>query len=353
MACSVIAHGVVLGGLALIPVRQLLPVHAEATPVTPREILIGDRLYFVTQLPSLSAPPPAAKQKQHRTALAGKARQTLIQPDSPGAASLVDPLPSFEIRAARTPESEISGEHANILSVNPQPLDLPNRLIVPPGNAIAEGGDSNSTGATEAGDSAAPPLSSSPVVRETAGDRTGTAADNTWKTSTVASKNELPTQPEAKIIERSPSGNFDAVIVQASPNPSAEGSLLQGRPVYTVYIAVGTPKDWMLYFCVPGESASASTGPVVRLNPSAVVRPPWPTHLVVPQMAPPAGEKYVLIHGSVDVTGKFQNLTIVRPLANGAADGLLNSLAAWEFRPATKDGVPVVVEALLSIPLKS
>jgi hypothetical protein len=75
-------------------------------------------------------------------------------------------------------------------------------------------------------------------------------------------------------------------------------------------------------------------------------------HLVVPKIALSAGEKYILIHGSIDVTGRFRNLTIHRPVLSGAVDGLLSSLTDWEFRPATKDGVPVAVEALLSIPLK-
>ena len=29
---------------------------------------------------------------------------------------------------------------------------------------------------------------------------------------------------------------------------------------------------------------------------------------------------------------------------------LLQALASWEFRPATKDGVPIMVEVLLCIP---
>jgi hypothetical protein len=54
--------------------------------------------------------------------------------------------------------------------------------------------------------------------------------------------------------------------------------------------------------------------------------------------------KNILVHGSIDVTGRFQNLIIVRPLANAAPDSLLSSLAAWQFRLATKDGVPVVAK---------
>jgi hypothetical protein len=200
-----------------------------------------------------SLPRHRAKQKEHGLALAGNARQTLIQPESPGPARIVEPLRSFQIRAELNPDSEVNAEHTNILSVNPQPLDLPNHLIVPSGNAIAEGAHRSSAGAAGTDDSAGPPQSSSPVIRETVENRTETSTDNTWSPFTVASPIEPPAQPKQKIIERSSSGNFDAVVVQASPSPGAEGSLLKGPPVYTVYIAVGTPKDtpkdWMLYLC--------------------------------------------------------------------------------------------------------
>jgi hypothetical protein len=42
----------------------------------------------------------------------------------------------------------------------------------------------------------------------------------------------------------------------------------------------------------------------------------------------------------------------VRPILPETDRAILASLAQWEFRAATKDGVPVKVEFLLSIPGK-
>jgi hypothetical protein len=72
---------------------------------------------------------------------------------------------------------------------------------------------------------------------------------------------------------------------------------------------------------------------------------------VIPQIAPHPGEKYLLVHGSVGVTGNFDSLKIVQPVDSTADEYILKSLAAWAFRPATRDGAPVAVEAILSIPL--
>jgi hypothetical protein len=43
---------------------------------------------------------------------------------------------------------------------------------------------------------------------------------------------------------------------------------------------------------------------------------------------------------------------VVRSIQPGTDQALLASLSGWEFRAATKDGVGVMVEFLLSIPAK-
>jgi hypothetical protein len=50
--------------------------------------------------------------------------------------------------------------------------------------------------------------------------------------------------------------------------------------------------------------------------------------------------------------GRFEGLRVVRSIQPGTDQALLASLSGWEFRAATKDGVGVMVEFLLSIPAK-
>ena len=159
--------------------------------------------------------------------------------------------------------------------------------------------------------------------------------------------------PGSLTINRPPAGTFDAVVVQSSPvdqYPESRG-LLSGRPIYSVYISMGTARDWTLFFCVPGEKPQSGNGPVVVLGPlGAPVKAPFPTKLLKPAIKLPSYEKYVLVHGLVNKDGKFEGLRLVRPIRPETDQALLAALANWEFRAATRDGVAIAVEFLLSIP---
>jgi len=161
--------------------------------------------------------------------------------------------------------------------------------------------------------------------------------------------------PGSTTINRPPTGNFDAVVVQSSPTdqyPESRG-LLSGRPIYSVYIPMGTARDWTLFFCVPGEKPESNNSPVVRLGPFGVpVKAPYPTKLVKPAITLPSYEKYILVHGTVNQDGKFQSLRLVRSIKPETDQAVLAALAAWEFRAATRDGAAIAVEFLLSIPAK-
>jgi len=161
------------------------------------------------------------------------------------------------------------------------------------------------------------------------------------------------TAPGSLTINRPPAGTFDAVVVQSSPvdqYPESRG-LLSGRPIYSVYISMGTARDWTLFFCVPGEKPQSGNGPVVVLGPmGAPVKAPFPTKLLKPAIKLPSYEKYVLVHGLVNKDGKFEGLRLVRPIRPETDQALLAALANWEFRAATRDGVAIAVEFLLSIP---
>ena len=144
--------------------------------------------------------------------------------------------------------------------------------------------------------------------------------------------------------------------MQSSPLdqfPESRG-LMNDRPIYSVYVSLGTAMDWTLFFCVPdaklvSQGASAS---VVEIGAPAPVKAPFPTRLVRPSISLPSWQRYILVHGYVTADGLFGGLSIVKPLQPDTDQALLASLAGWEFRAATKDDEPVTVEVLLSIPAK-
>jgi len=164
-----------------------------------------------------------------------------------------------------------------------------------------------------------------------------------------------PTVP-GQLITRPPTGTFDAVVVQSSPldqYPESRG-LLTGRPIYSVYITVGAPRDWTLYYCIPNERPAPEKSDVVQLGAAqpAPIRAPYPFKMMRPQAALPSWAKYVLVHGYVNAQGRFEGMKIVRSVLPDVDRAILTSLGDWEFRAAERSGSPVMVEVLLSIPAK-
>ena len=149
-------------------------------------------------------------------------------------------------------------------------------------------------------------------------------------------------------------GVFDVVVVQTSPGDGFPqvAQALSGRPIYTVYLEVGAPKEWILQYCLPNNQGPVQTGSIIKLGSPAAVNAPYPMVTVRPPEDWSYGSEYLLVHGYLDTTGRLRDLRILpaqqeRPSYN---DALLQYLAYWEFRPAAQDGRPVMVEVILAVP---
>jgi hypothetical protein len=143
-------------------------------------------------------------------------------------------------------------------------------------------------------------------------------------------------------------------VMQSSSNEAfPEGAdALSGRPIYTVYLEVGAPKEWIMQYCVPDAPGPIQTGNIVALGNPAPVRAPYPLVTVRPPEDWSHGADYLLVHGFLDASGRFRNLRILphrQPDAR-SSDALLQYLGYWEFRPAVQDGRPVMVEVILAVP---
>jgi hypothetical protein len=135
--------------------------------------------------------------------------------------------------------------------------------------------------------------------------------------------------------------------------PEGKG-LLTGRPIYSVYVSVESSKDWTLFFCVPGEKpapSEAGTRIVDLTETVPPIRAPYPTRMVRPNVTVPAYYKNILVHGFITESGRVDRLRIVRPVTPATDQAILAALAGWEFRGATRDGVQIAVEFVLSIPV--
>jgi hypothetical protein len=144
-------------------------------------------------------------------------------------------------------------------------------------------------------------------------------------------------------------GTFGVVVLgssQASPYPESAGAL-SGKIIYTVYLAVGMHKKWILQYCLP--KAAEGTGPRGSATP---IDAPWPFLMFRPQEFTGSSD-YVIVHGMINTEGRFDQLAMVFPDEFEQKDLLIKSLKLWSFRPASRDRQPTEVEVLLIIPTES
>lgn len=233
------------------------------------------------------------------------------------------------------------------------------------GIADNKGGASSAPASAEASSAATPSAGVSSAPPTSGAQASGTSSPGGTGPSVTASSqssNSRPPVPKAAtpasgpvVITRPSNGNFTTVVVQSSPldqYPETRG-LLTHRPIYSVYVSVGTAMDWTFFYCVPENKAAASKSPVVEIGAASTpVKAPFPTRLVRPAVSLPSGQRYILVHGFVTAQGRFEGLTMVKPAQPETDQAVLASLTGWEFRAATKDDVPIAVEFLLSIPAK-
>jgi hypothetical protein len=291
--------------------------------------------------------------------------------------------------AAATVAGNAAADPSNIISLPDRPIPAASAIVLPPLNQVS-GRDkaSGATGAGEGGGGVIPAPShsasgvgnasgNSPAAR-TPGAGTGTEHVGNTVGSTIGNivGNSAPvvsgsgtkagagpslngagtgapsTTPAGPTrLIRPQTGTYEVAIVQSSGMVPGSNGMLKGKPVYSVYIPVGAGKEWILQYCLPAEDAHpAARSQVVQLGNITPITAPYAFSIIGPAIQFRAGARYAFIHGFVNASGRFEHLeeSSDQEIENIAA--VLESLGQWEFRPATKDGVPAMVEILLCIP---
>lgn len=121
----------------------------------------------------------------------------------------------------------------------------------------------------------------------------------------------------------------------------------RGRDVYTMVIPIeNLPRysgDWIIWFAErerkPGDRPS--------------VRSPIPLRKTEPLEAPLPGSRTefrVQFAALIRKDGKIVDISLLRNLSPGLEQAVIQDMACWEFKPATRDGAPVDVDVVMEIP---
>ena len=119
------------------------------------------------------------------------------------------------------------------------------------------------------------------------------------------------------------------------------------RDVYTMVIPieniVGYSGDWIVWFAERDQKPGGAP----------TVRAPIPMRKFESVDPVPPGartEIRVQIEATITKEGKFDRLLLLRDLTPALETAILRDVKSWEFKPATRDGVPVDIDVVLEIP---
>jgi hypothetical protein len=129
--------------------------------------------------------------------------------------------------------------------------------------------------------------------------------------------------------------------------PSTIDARFQGRSVYTMVVPIENLPDyggdWIIWFAErdqkPGEPSS--------------MRAPIPFRKLEPVGAMPSRARIewrLQIAAVIRQDGKLDGISLLRHSGPAAEQAVIHDLESWEFKPATRGGMPVDVDAVIEIP---
>jgi TonB family protein len=147
--------------------------------------------------------------------------------------------------------------------------------------------------------------------------------------------------------ERTAPPNFAALAPGAKPE-----QIFASRRVYTLHVNMpnlnSATGSWILNFSELRSSADAPrvisgdlSGPV----PLKKVDPKYPPTLILDHV-----EGEVILYAILRGDGSVDSIQLVRGIDEQLDANAMNALSQWKFRPASKQGVPVELEAIVHIP---
>jgi hypothetical protein len=269
--------------------------------------------------------------------------QTLIVPDAPPDLKLDHsvPLPfalpgletHFAPELATAPPASAFTEanparKANVLSLPDDPRITAATVLIPKVNQSADVSDGLSGSLQPA---------SVEARLQTAQARPLGNISNGTGDSTNAKELQLNALGKFTRLDLPPDGGFQASVLGASISEQYPeiATALSGKIVSTVYLKVGRGRNWTLEFWAPG----------------APVEAPWAYEIYSPgDLQMPPETESVLIGGTLNTSGRLENLQLLLPPEWPQKDVVFRLLEHWKFRPAARSGEPVAVQVLLAIP---
>lgn len=132
--------------------------------------------------------------------------------------------------------------------------------------------------------------------------------------------------------------------------PQAERGFLPGKKVYTLYINMpnlsSAAGSWILRFAELADRGPG--GEEDKLAAPSVLRKVDPGY--EPSAIRDRVEGLLILHAVIRKDGRVERIEVLRSLDPRLDERAIQALGRWEFAPATRDGIPVDLEAVIQIP---
>jgi len=253
----------------------------------------------------------------------------------------------------------VAGPSATIIALSNAPAPPAPVVEVPKGNLAArvaispEGKGNGAPGgsASSAGD----PSAKSPVAISISG---GNPKPNAGVSGLgAAGKLSLPKAPttykrpdpntDDDPPERTGPPNFAMLPPGAPPE-----QIFSSHRVYSMNVDMpnlnSVTGSWIIHFSemhLPGAPRGA--GPVSAPTPLRKVDPKYPQDLIQEHV-----EGEVILYGVIRADGSVDSIQLVHRLDTQLDANSIAAFSQWKFTPATKDGQPVAIEAIVHIPFR-
>lgn len=290
----------------------------------------------VNPAPQMPMAPMSAASAQFRTRqLAGAAPQVTAAADAPGLRDVV------ALSASPAPPAPV---------VEVPRGNLAARIAISPAGAHRGAPEGTISGSGGSSPRAVTGNGSLPASVSVSGG-TGRAVASGGGIGASHSPSRLMLKPMYSLPKRPEPRTGPADVAGLAPNERPE-DLFTGKEIHSLNIALpnvtSTTGNWALNFAQLDEGTSPfnrPTGVLYGPVPITKVDPKYPAEAIRQNI-----EGEVVLYAIIRANGSVDSIQIVRHLDSLVDREAVAALAQWKFRPATRNGKPVAVEAVVHIP---
>ena len=207
---------------------------------------------------------------------------------------------------------------------------------IPPNSGANSGSASGTTAGTPSGTSAKTPSAPAKIAQPTS------------TPTTTASAAQPAPEPPNPALRVQPTLGMERIDAGTTPE-----QILGSKRVYTIYVNMpnltSAAGSWVLNFAElqSGDALNQPGGDISSPVPMRKVDPKYPPTLVKSNV-----EGEVVLYAIIRRDGSVDSIQLLKGVDPQLDQNSMEAFSRWKFRPATRNGTPIDLEAVIHIPFR-